>query len=437
MSESLFCAKDLSVNAQAFLYACAFWTVAADENLGSNEQQWLVEQFGEDGATQSLEDFVALESSEFFQAFDTAARDLTDAEKETIYPHLEAWLLSCAMAEGRSAEEERAIIGKIAERISLDVELARLAEPVQQQVPSVPAPASQPDVLEGHESEVTVLQFSRDGGQLLSASEDATLRLWTVDGSGGSTVFAGHRMAVMAAALCADDRHVVSGDRLGELRLWCVADQAVVWSHHERGHGGITGLSVSPDGALVAVSSDIGLITLVDMRTGSSTRTFSEKRYGAVHDVCFMPDGVHVVSGGDDHHVRIWDVATGKEVSVLSGHEDGIMAVAISPNGSEIASASRDNTVRLWDAASGAVLHVLKGHAFTIHDVAFSEDGARVASAAWDHWLRVWDVTSGRELLNAEDADARFCSVAFHPGGATLVAGDSAARIRIFDLTEL
>ena len=39
----MFKAKDLSLNAQTFLYACAFWTVAADEELSSNEQKWLID----------------------------------------------------------------------------------------------------------------------------------------------------------------------------------------------------------------------------------------------------------------------------------------------------------------------------------------------------------------------------------------------------------
>jgi WD40 repeat protein len=435
MSERPFYAKDMSVNAQTFLYACAFWTVAADENLKPAEQRWLVEQFGEDGATQSLEDFVALESNEFFSAFDTAAAGLTDAEKMTIYPHLETWLLACAAAEGRSGDEERAIVAKIAERISLASELARLAGSPASPTPA--GPVVRPGLLEGHESEVSWIRFTGDGAGLLSASEDKTLRLWSFAESGSVTVFSGHDMAVMAADVCPHGQHVLSGDRLGERRLWRLADATVVWAHHESGHGGVTDVSVRPDGAQAAVASDIGLITLVDMTTGAAAKTFSKKRYGAAHGVCFTPDGQRLLSGGDDRDLRVWDVATGNEMAVLSGHEDGIMAVAVHPDGTRAATASRDNTVRVWDLSTGSVVQVLEGHTFTIHDVAFSADGTRLASASWDHWLRVWDVPSGRELLNAEDTDARFCSVAFHPSGSCLATGNSDGHIRIFDLTEL
>ncbi len=73
MRKAPFFAKELSAQAQTFLYACAFWAVAADEELKSSEQMWLMEQFGKDGATNSLEEFVALESNDFFKAFDDAA----------------------------------------------------------------------------------------------------------------------------------------------------------------------------------------------------------------------------------------------------------------------------------------------------------------------------------------------------------------------------
>ncbi|MDI6774275.1 MAG: hypothetical protein QME60_02615 [Verrucomicrobiota bacterium] len=81
MNKAPFCAKDQSLNVQTFLYACAFWTVAGDEELKSAEQDWLVEQFGEAGATRSLEEFVKLESDAFSRAFEQAVKSLTDGEK--------------------------------------------------------------------------------------------------------------------------------------------------------------------------------------------------------------------------------------------------------------------------------------------------------------------------------------------------------------------
>ena len=58
--------------------------------------------------------------------------------------------------------------------------------------------------------------------------------------------------------------------------------------------------------------------------------------------------------------MRIWDAATGKQLSQLSGHWHWVFSVAWSPDGTKLASGSRDETVRIWEAATGKQLWQLK-----------------------------------------------------------------------------
>jgi WD40 repeat protein len=65
-------------------------------------------------------------------------------------------------------------------------------------------------------------------------------------------------------------------------------------------------------------------------------------------------DGCRIVSGGDDHKLRIWDAASGTPLGEpLRGHEGGVMSVAFSPDDSRIVSGGVDGTLRLWDANTG------------------------------------------------------------------------------------
>ena len=61
-------------------------------------------------------------------------------------------------------------------------------------------------------------------------------------------------------------------------------------------------------------------------------------------------ESLYIVSGSDDHTIRIWDAKTGASVgSPLKGHTYCVWSVAYSPDGRSIISGSDDRTIRTWD----------------------------------------------------------------------------------------
>ena len=94
----------------------------------------------------------------------------------------------------------------------------------------------------------------------------------------------------------------------------------------------------------------------------------------------FSPDSRLLASGSFDHSIRLWDVATGRLVRRLAGHDQAVVSVAFSPDGRLLASGGDDSTVRLWRVADGAQLAVLTGGTEHVYAVAFSPDGRWLAS---------------------------------------------------------
>jgi WD40 repeat protein len=68
-----------------------------------------------------------------------------------------------------------------------------------------------------------------------------------------------------------------------------------------------------------------------------------------VRSAAFSPDGARIATASEDKTARIWDAATGKEITVLRGHESYVLSAAFSPDGARIVTASGDKTARIWD----------------------------------------------------------------------------------------
>jgi WD40 repeat protein len=67
------------------------------------------------------------------------------------------------------------------------------------------------------------------------------------------------------------------------------------------------------------------------------------------NSVTFAPSGRLLATADYDGTVKLWNVATGRQLSRLDGHTERLAGVAFSPDGRTLAAIGNDNDVRLWD----------------------------------------------------------------------------------------
>jgi WD40 repeat protein len=260
-------------------------------------------------------------------------------------------------------------------------------------------------IIRGHTDEVSCATFSCDGKQIVSGSEDRTIRVW--DAQTGNPV-------------------------LGPLKM------------HTRG---VYSVAFSPNGRRFASGSRDKTILVWHALTGKVVAGPFKGHTFPIRSLCFSPDGKRIASGSVDNTVRIWDAQTGNPLAgPLSGHTDWVISVAFSGDGALIASGSDDQTVRVWDAISGRlVLGPLRGHNYSVYFVAFSPDSKRIVSASLFGNVCVWNAdtgarVSGPSLRHAEGALAvvfapksSYCAVS--PGGRWIAAYTNIFRrtVRVWD----
>ncbi len=207
--------------------------------------------------------------------------------------------------------------------------------------------------------------------------------------------------------------------------------------------GPIESVAFSPDGRWLASGSQGGgSIGLWDAASGQEAHIL-KGHTDTVYSVAFCPDSRSLASGSRDGRIKLWDVASGREVptgymdNTLFGFVPSVLSVVFSPDGRWLASGSQDGTTTLWRVASEISerkVRTLTGHSAAASSVAFSPDGRRLASGSWDRTIKLWDVASGQEVCTLTGHTDYVRSVAFSPDGGQLASGSADRTIRLWDM---
>jgi hypothetical protein len=129
-----------------------------------------------------------------------------------------------------------------------------------------------------------------------------------------------------------------------------------------------------------------------------------------VRSVIFSPDGRWLASA-DFYHVRVWEVATGKQLRLLAGR--GLsLALACSPSGRLLAGVFVEwesravpvASIAVWEVATGQEVARFPGQLPWTWSLAFSPDGRTLAAGGGDATILIWDLTGRKSADRSRSA---------------------------------
>ncbi len=276
---------------------------------------------------------------------------------------------------------------------------------------------------------VLALCFSPDNRVLLSGGFDRTIRAWEVESGTEIGSFAGHQGQIMDLTFAPDGQSFVStGDN--SARVWSLATGELLKLVTVPGSF-LARAVFTPDGHRLVTSdgSPTNNVRVWDLASGQTLRSFGAN----VRPMGFVAGG-HLVTGGSDFILHVWNLETGEEIRAFPGATQSILELSASTKSSTVIAACQDGRLIEWDSATGTVLHNTTGDWLT---TACGMPGTnQMVMAHSDNAVRLQDVATGTTLRAFEGHTTSTTSgVAFSPDGRHVLSGGAEAATRLWNRT--
>ena len=292
------------------------------------------------------------------------------------------------------------------------------------------------DRLQGHGGPILNLAVSNDSSFVVSTSDDATARVWDSETGECLDVVETELGELMGVDISPNGNMIALGggefrkeDTLVEVFLYDRVDQKRTITllsspAREADTTLVYSVAFSPDGRRVAAT--VGReVRIWDVATGRELPSLTAD--GRIIRMAWAPardsELIATASGGPVPKLQLWNASSGSLLGTLDSSQQGYLAVTFSRDASILAAAGSDSgEIRLFDTRAMRHLTDIPGHSSTVWGLDFSTDGERLLSAGND--VKLWNVTTGAELLSFRETNVPIWAVKFRPDGLAMFAAE-------------
>ncbi|KIK31668.1 hypothetical protein CY34DRAFT_19688 [Suillus luteus UH-Slu-Lm8-n1] len=287
--------------------------------------------------------------------------------------------------------------------------------------PERPAGSLTPEcVIKGHSERIWSLACLKASCNVISASEDGSIRQWKRDGEPVGKPWYGDGRGIGTMAVSPDETMVVCGSADSRLRLWNIQEGSMIGEPWEGHDAGVRCTNWSPDALEIASGSLDGTIRRWNPDTGRQMTPPIKTSHGWVYAVKYSAQGDKFISGGRGA-ICVWS-RDGKLLIEIKGHNAAVTSLCWSKDGAHIFSGSFDDTIRKWQAIDGRELVVLRGHTKAVRSLCLAANECYIVSASEDCSVRIWDLKTNQAVGDPLLHDDEVWTVAMSPDGTFIAS---------------
>jgi RNA polymerase sigma factor (sigma-70 family) len=297
---------------------------------------------------------------------------------------------------------------------------------------------------DGHTTQIDALAYAPDGKTLATGgTHEDRLLLWDVATGKQRRALDCEGQGVYSVVFAPDGKSVAAGLTAHDIEA---KPTIGVWNpatgkrqHALGGPNWASALAYSADGKLLAAANSD--ISVWDAATGEQRTTIQPGQM--IHSLAFTARGRSLLFSSYGLPLSEWDVATGKELRRFEGKPLPYLRLAISPSRRYVAVGWRygtdtpqKNPIRIWEVATGKEVAGLCPDVSMADEIAYAPDGRLIACLRHDATIRVYDVLTGEEVRRFKDA-ALPMVIAYGPDGQTLASAGWDTTITLWDVKDL
>lgn len=301
-----------------------------------------------------------------------------------------------------------------------------------------------------HQGPINAACFHPTGQFVATASEDHTARIWDV-GNGQAIHYLPQEGPVTSVAFHPKKPYIVTGDAKGELVLWETGRSSLVtcFRHEGRVKDFFMGASYGKYHLRIATEEQDRL-QLSDFREGDHalTTTFQGLRppglmfaldgqrlalYNATA-IVFSPDGRFVAAAHENGEVKVWDTMR-EQRPVSLPHHSHVSTLIFSAHGQYLAIGCQNGTTHIWEWKCSANVVQLP-HPDVVSAGAFTPDGSSLVTVCEDGRVRVWKWKERCQcqMVDLPHQECHVSQAIVSPAGDYLLTVSQGHEARVWDL---